>query len=86
VIINRLLGEEFPACKNFFNFNEKVRIKKTGTYLDGQIVKISGVASRNIVDTYIVILEQPQTLIIDPEIGEETYQSLVLPEWCLEHV
>lgn len=46
--------------KKHFNFNEIVEVKKTGTSLDGEQSRITGVATIGVRDTYIVTFEEPK--------------------------
>lgn len=62
---------------------EKVKIKNTGSELDGTVVYVVGVASRHVLDTYILeFLEEATRTAPD---GNE-YSSFVMWEACLERV
>lgn len=81
--VNRLIDNSGPLVKKYFEFNQVAIIKNTGTHLDGQVVTVTGVVSRSVLDTYIVTFEKPQKTI-DPEVGETFYQSAAIGEANLD--
>ena len=67
--------------KKSFKFGQKVKVIKTGSDMDGVMGTISGIASINWFDVYIVSLSEPKT--IDTEIMP-IFQSFTMPEVYLE--
>lgn len=67
------------------NFEDKVFIKGTNTELDGVMVKVIGVASRHISDSYIVAFVDGRTRQTFENFGQKPmeYSAIVLPEGCL---
>lgn len=59
-------------------YGEMVRLKGTNSELDGQVGFIIGVASRNILDTYIVDFQRVHSL------DGELFSAVALWEACLE--
>lgn len=62
---------------------DRVKVKNTGTHLDGQTFIVVGLASRNIIDTYILEIPEDGTDEM-PDFG--TYQSFCMHETLLERV
>lgn len=60
-------------------YGEMVRLKNFGSGFDGKCVKVIGISSRNILDTYIVSWEHVETM---PDFGE--YSAFCVWEACLE--
>lgn len=82
--LNKLLGQDGPFDKKEFPFNQKVRIKNTGTHFDGKVATVIGVSTRYVLDSYIIYFDKPETIVIDPQEPGETFQAIVLTESCLD--
>jgi hypothetical protein len=68
------------CMKKYFRYGDQVVIVGTGAErIDGQQGKIIGVASRHIVDCYIVDLGEPKY-------WAENFSAIVLTESCLDLV
>lgn len=66
----------FGQFQNNFQPNQIVRIGQTTSHLDGEEAQIIGVAVRNVVDAYIVLLREP----------EAGFSSIMITEVCLTPV
>ncbi len=64
--------------KKNFKFGQRVRFNQVNENIDQWKGTIIGVSSRYILDTYIVLLDEP---MIDKD---GTFQSVVMLESCLE--
>lgn len=73
----------FPEKLNL-KYGELVRLKNTGTELDGEVFEVAGLASRNVLDSYIIRFGNNYTTARMPDFGE--YDSLVMWEACLERI
>jgi hypothetical protein len=71
--------------KKHFKFNDIVQIKNTGSPIDGEQGRITGTSSINIQDTYIVTFDEPKTGWNKELNKEEMYQSVTVPEYCLDY-
>ena len=69
--------------KLYLSYGEIVRIKNTGSHLDGVEVRVAGVVSRHVLDTYILEFCEDVTGT-DPD--GFVYSSFAMWEACLERV
>lgn len=69
--------------KKNFKFGQKVKVIKTASTMDGVQGTITGIASINWFDVYIVSLEKPMN--VNTEIMP-TFQTFTMPETCLDPI
>lgn len=69
-------------------YQDRVRAINTGTELDGVDLRVIGVASRNIIDTYIVEFLDGSTRTSIERFGQAPveYRAFTLVEVCLMRV
>lgn len=68
--------------KNFL-YGQKVVVVKTNGEMDGKTGHISGIASVNWFDVFIVTLDQPVTVT---SVLMPTFSTFTMPEMCLEPI
>ena len=66
-------------------YDDKVFLKGINPEINGTCVIVKGVASRNIIDSYIVVFEDGKTRMTIEQFGQKPieYNSFVVPEVCL---
>lgn len=65
------------------NYGDVCVIKGTCTELDNEKVRIIGVATRHILDTYIVEFTDNKTRVTIEDGVEHEFRAITLPEGCL---
>ena len=76
-----MVGMEYQKMN--LKFGQKVRVIKTASAMDGIEGTITGIASINWFDVYIVSLDQPKTVT---STVMPTFQTFTMPETCLETI
>lgn len=66
-----------------YEFGQRVKVIKTDSSMDGIEGIISGIASINWFDVYIISIDSPMT--VDTKIMP-TFQAFTMPETCLEAI
>lgn len=69
--------------KKNWAFGQKVKVIKTDSEMDGVEGVITGIASVNWFDVYIISLKEPMK--VDTPVMPE-FQTFTMPETCLEEI